>query len=150
MSDWRQTAPDWFRSAVESPWERRYVESGGAKVHYRLRGAADAPGIVLCHGNAAHSGWWDFIAPAIAETHRVAAMDFAGMGDSEERRTASPEAFAEDIAQVIAEIANLAVEESKTVDATVLFAGIHQGLHTYAYSEDGLGLNSFLDYLTDV
>ncbi len=103
MSNWRDTAPDWFRAAVESPWEQRFVESGGAKVHYRLRGAAGAPGIVLCHGNAAHSGWWDFIAPAIAETHRVAAMDFAGMGDSEERRNATPEGFAQDIASVIAD-----------------------------------------------
>lgn len=103
MTDWRQTAPDWFRAAVESPWEKRFVDSDGVKVHYRLRGAAGAPGIVLCHGNAAHSGWWDFIAPALAETHRVAAMDFAGMGDSEERRSATPEAFANDIASVIAD-----------------------------------------------
>lgn len=104
MSGWREQAPDWFVAAVESPWEPRYVESGGAKVHYRVRGAADAPGVVLCHGNAAHSGWWDFIAPALAEDHRVAALDFAGMGDSEERALVTPDGFVEDIVQVIADM----------------------------------------------
>lgn len=103
MSDWRETAPEWFRAAVASPWEPRFVESGGARVHYRLRGPAGAPGIVLCHGNAAHSGWWDSIAPALATDHRVVALDFAGMGDSEERALVTPEGFAGDIAAVIAD-----------------------------------------------
>jgi pimeloyl-ACP methyl ester carboxylesterase len=101
MSDWRQDAPDWFVRAVESPWEARHAESGGAKIHYRVRGAEGAPGLVLCHGNAAHSGWWDFIAPALAEDYRVAALDFAGMGDSEERAMVTPDGFAGDIVAVI-------------------------------------------------
>lgn len=101
MSDWRNTAPDWFLSAVGSPWEARFAESGGAKVHYRVRGAEGAPGLVLAHGNAAHSGWWDFIAPALAENHRVAALDFAGMGDSEERALVTPDGFKQDIVAVI-------------------------------------------------
>ena len=101
MSGWREEAPDWFVEAVECPWESRFVESGGAKIHYRVRGKEGAPGVVLCHGNAAHSGWWDFIAPALAEDYRVAAMDFAGMGDSEERALVTPDGFVEDIARVI-------------------------------------------------
>lgn len=104
MNDWRQAAPDWFRAAVESPWEERFVESGGARIHYRLRGAPDAPGLVLCHGNAAHSGWWDFIAPTLAKEFRVAALDFAGMGDSEERQHATADAFVGDIAAVIGDM----------------------------------------------
>jgi pimeloyl-ACP methyl ester carboxylesterase len=101
MSDWRQDAPDWFLAAVDSPWEARFAESGGAKIHYRVRGPEGAPGLVLCHGNAAHSGWWDFIAPSLAETYRVAAVDFAGMGDSDERAHVTADGFAEDIVAVI-------------------------------------------------
>ncbi|WP_417515080.1 alpha/beta fold hydrolase [Minwuia sp.] len=101
MSNWRESAPDWFIQAVDSPWEQRFAESGGAKIHYRVRGEEGAPGIVLCHGNAAHSGWWDFIAPALAEDYRVAALDFAGMGDSEERQLVTPDGFANDIVAVI-------------------------------------------------
>jgi len=138
MSNWRDTAPDWAVAAIDSPWQARFGDSDGTRIHYRVRGTEDAPGIVLCHGNAAHSGWWDFIAPALAETHRVAAMDFAGMGDSEERRQVTAESFVGDIAAVIADTGftsppllighsfgggmamRLAVERSELIRAVVL------------------------------
>lgn len=104
MSDWRTDAPDWFQRAVDSPWDAQFADNGGAQIHYRVRGPEGAPGIVLCHGNAAHSGWWDFIAPSLAEDHRVAAMDFAGMGDSEERALVSADGFVGDITAVIREM----------------------------------------------
>ncbi|WP_413467594.1 alpha/beta fold hydrolase [Mycobacterium sp. RTGN3] len=42
---------------------------------------------MLVHGGAAHSGWWDHIAPFFAQTHRVIAPDLSGHGDSGTRTT---------------------------------------------------------------
>jgi pimeloyl-ACP methyl ester carboxylesterase len=41
--------------------------------------------LVLVHGGAAHSGWWDHIAPFFSDTHRVIAPDLSGHGDSGRR-----------------------------------------------------------------
>ncbi|MET0375172.1 MAG: alpha/beta hydrolase [Rhizorhabdus sp.] len=63
------------------------IEVDGARIAYRSWNldAADLPGLILIHGFRAHSRWWDHIAPSIARTHRVAAIDLSGMGESDRR-----------------------------------------------------------------
>ena len=77
-------APDWFVQALAAAPEHRDVEVDGARVHYRAWGDPSLPGLVLIHGGAAHSGWWDHIAPQL-HSHRVVAVDLTGHGDSDHR-----------------------------------------------------------------
>ncbi|WP_232066755.1 alpha/beta fold hydrolase [Mycobacterium parmense] len=62
--------------------EHRDVEVEGCRIHLRVWGGDDQPPVVLIHGGAAHSGWWDHIAPFLSPTHRVIAPDLSGHGDS--------------------------------------------------------------------
>ena len=62
--------------------------------------AARARGLLLIHGMNAHSRWWDFIAPALAEDYRVVAMDLTGMGDSDHRYEYSSATYAKEIVAV--------------------------------------------------
>ena len=45
-------------------------------------GGAGKPPVLLIHGGAAHARWWDFVAPPLAQTHHVLALDQRGHGDS--------------------------------------------------------------------
>jgi pimeloyl-ACP methyl ester carboxylesterase len=74
--------PRWFRAALAEVPEHRDTEVAGSRVHLRCWGAPELPGLVLVHGGAAHSGWWDHIGPFFAGTHRVVAVDLTGHGDS--------------------------------------------------------------------
>ena len=80
-----QETPRWFRAALAQAPEHRDTTVAGARVHLRCWGAQDRPGLVLVHGGAAHSGWWDHVAPFFAGTHRVVALDLSGHGDSDRR-----------------------------------------------------------------
>ena len=79
-------APDWFREVVATPQEDYFVEVHGAKIHY-VRwpddNSANKPGLLFVHGGGAHSHWWDFVAPYFMDNYSVAAIDIAGMGDSD-------------------------------------------------------------------
>jgi pimeloyl-ACP methyl ester carboxylesterase len=46
-------------------------------------GGAGRPPVLLIHGGAAHARWWDFVAPALVNSHHVIALDQRGHGDSE-------------------------------------------------------------------
>ena len=83
-------APQWFCDAVGSRPVESDIDVLGASVRVRIwdraaPGAEDAPGVVLVHGGAAHSGGWDHIAPFLARHYRVAALDLTGHGDSGRR-----------------------------------------------------------------
>lgn len=89
----RPSAPTWFVEATETPYETRFVDVDGAKIHYQRWGTPDLPGLLLVHGNGAHAHWYDFIAPLLADQYCVVAMTFGGMGDSDYRDAYSIETF---------------------------------------------------------
>lgn len=78
-------APAWFVDALAHEPERLTVDVDGATVAYRAWGEPGSPVVVLVHGGAAHSGWWDHVAPFLAPGRRVLAPDLSGHGDSDHR-----------------------------------------------------------------
>ena len=65
--------------------------------------AASGRGIVLVHGGAAHSRWWDHIGPLLAADRRVVAIDLSGHGDSGRRESYSFDAWAGEMLAVAAD-----------------------------------------------
>ena len=76
-----ETAPSWFSEAIANVPQMRSIEVDGLRIAYRVWGDESLPGLILVHGGAAHSGWWDHIAPLLT-SHRVVAPDLSGHGDS--------------------------------------------------------------------
>ena len=79
--------------------ERGSVVVDGARIAYRAWGEPGRPGVVLVHGGAAHSGWWDHIGPQLSG-HRVVAPDLSGYGDSGHREAYGMPTWAREIAAV--------------------------------------------------
>ena len=79
------TVPSWFSDAISHVPEHADVDVDGCRIHLRAWGRREQPLLVLVHGGAAHSGWWDHIAPFFSRTHRVIAPDLSGHGDSDTR-----------------------------------------------------------------
>lgn len=75
-------APAWFDAAIADAPTRATIEVDGAQIELLTWGALGAPGLLLLHGNGAHADWWRFLAPTLAQTHRVAAISWSGMGGS--------------------------------------------------------------------
>jgi pimeloyl-ACP methyl ester carboxylesterase len=92
-----QETPRWFHAALADAPEHADTTVDGAKVHLRCWGAAGRPGLVLVHGGAAHSGWWDHVAPFFAGTHRVVALDLSGHGDSGRRQAYGMDGWAAEV-----------------------------------------------------
>jgi pimeloyl-ACP methyl ester carboxylesterase len=92
-------APAWFRRALAAAPEHRDVDVEGARIHYRVWGERGRPGLVLVHGGAAHSGWWDHVAPQLS-SHRVVALDLSGHGDSGRREVYDMHLWAREIVAV--------------------------------------------------
>lgn len=78
-------SPPWFQWAMTEAPERTRVMVQGAEVEVLAWGRRGDPGLLLLHGFAAHADWWSFIAPFFAQTHRVAALSWSGMGLSDRR-----------------------------------------------------------------
>jgi len=95
--------PEWFTRALAIPCESRYVDAGGAAIHYLSWNEHEThkPGLVLAHGFRAHARWWSFIAPFFVERFRVVAFDFSGMGDSGNRDQYTEENYTRDLLAVI-------------------------------------------------
>jgi pimeloyl-ACP methyl ester carboxylesterase len=80
--------PAWFREAIGICPASSVVTCDAVPIYYRVWPAvtpADKPGLVLVHGNAAQSSWWDHLAPFLASDRRVVAVDLSGHGDSGRR-----------------------------------------------------------------
>jgi pimeloyl-ACP methyl ester carboxylesterase len=94
--------PDWFAAALATEPERARIDVEGTPIAYRAWGQPGGPGIVLVHGGAAHSRWWDHVAPLMTASRRVAALDLSGHGDSGPRETYSLDAWAREVLAVAA------------------------------------------------
>lgn len=96
------SSPAWFDDAIAQPFERGEATVDGHRVTYRAWGTQENPPVILVHGGAAHAGWWDHVAPFLAVTHRVVALDLTGHGDSDRRITYSLETWADEVKTVAA------------------------------------------------
>ena len=77
--------PAWFSAALASAPKERAIACEGTSVAYRVWGGPAGRDIVLFPGGAAHSRWWDHIAPLLAAGWQVVAVDLSGHGDSGRR-----------------------------------------------------------------
>ena len=69
----------------------RTLEANGLGFRLYEWGAAESPPALLLHSQAAHSHWWDWTAPLLAEQFHVMALDLRGHGGS---AWAEPPAYA--------------------------------------------------------
>lgn len=87
--------PSWLELAATR------LDVGGCFIAYRRFGEQGAPPVVLVHGGGAHAGWWLDVAPGLARTHDVVAVDLSGHGDSGHRSTYGATTWARELAAVI-------------------------------------------------
>lgn len=72
----------WLAWGFAQPARQRWFEHDGLRLNLRDWGQEGDPGVILVHGGAAHSHWWDHVAPRLATGRRVVAVDLSGHGDS--------------------------------------------------------------------
>jgi pimeloyl-ACP methyl ester carboxylesterase len=89
--------PAWFIDAVAQEPEVGSVEVEGVPINVLAWGARSLPTLTLVHGGAAHAQWWTFIAPMLANQHRVVALDLSGHGDSGHREVYDPGIWGEEV-----------------------------------------------------
>ncbi len=101
MIDTNSAAPPaWFTAALATPVTQRTTMVDGAAIAYRMWGEPGGRGIVLVHGGAAHSRWWDHIGPLLADGRLVVAIDLSGHGDSARRESYSLDQWAREVLAV--------------------------------------------------
>lgn len=94
--------PEWYRAALGRRPSYATAAVDGVSIAYRAWGEPSVDGLVLVHGGAAHSGWWDHIGPLLTEHRRVIAVDLSGHGDSDRRPSYSLDLWAREILAVAA------------------------------------------------
>ena len=100
--------PAWFSAALDAPVQQGTTTVDGASIAYRAWGNPDGRSIVLVHGGAAHSRWWDHIAPMLTSGWRVVAVDLSGHGDSDRRDRYSLDTWAREVLAVVDEAGSAA------------------------------------------
>jgi len=96
--------PTWFSQAIATPKQIRSVNVDNCDIVYQSWGDPNKPGLLLVHGNGAHAGWWDFIAPSFIDRFYVAALNLSGMGDSGHRERYTPDLFVAEVMAVCADV----------------------------------------------
>lgn len=99
-ADAGQPLPAWARAAAAMDNRSGFIDVDGCSIHYLAWGDADLPPLVLVHGNAASAEWWRFIAPLLATSYHVIALDLGGMGDSTHCGRYARERYAEQVIAV--------------------------------------------------
>lgn len=75
------TGPALAQTAPKGPWtEEGIIQRGGFNIHYV--GLGSGPPLILLHKLGGWVADWRHIAPELAKTYRVIAMDLPGHGDS--------------------------------------------------------------------
>src|SRR5947207_11720563 len=100
--------PAWFSAALDAAVQQGTTTVDGASIAYRAWGNPDGRSIVLVHGGAAHSRWWDHIAPMLTSGWRVVAVDLSGHGDSDRRDRYSLDTWAREVLAVVDEAGSAA------------------------------------------
>jgi pimeloyl-ACP methyl ester carboxylesterase len=95
--------PVWFTDALAAPVTEHTAVHDGVPVAYRQWGPKTGRGIVLVHGGAAHSRWWDHVAPLLAGDRQVIAVDLTGHGESGRRSSYDFSTWAGEILTVAAD-----------------------------------------------
>lgn len=92
-------APTWIHDNLSRPGVAEQILIDNVLVNYLSWEWHDQtrPAIILVHGFRGHAHWWSFLAPFFLDTHRVAAIELSGMGDSGHRDQYEPLRFAKDI-----------------------------------------------------
>lgn len=98
--------PAWYREAIATPYKKGSVEVAGCNIHYQHWLNPNAPALLLIHGYAAHSHWWDFIAPLLLDQYQVVAIDISGCGESGHRNHYDLATYAAEV-MAVAEAAQL-------------------------------------------
>jgi pimeloyl-ACP methyl ester carboxylesterase len=137
MIDTNSAAPPaWFTAALATPVTQRTTTVDGAAIAYRTWGEPGGRALVLVHGGAAHSRWWDHIGPLLADGRLVVAIDLSGHGDSARRESYSLDQWAREVLAV-AEDAGIATPPTVvghslgglvTLRAAVLFGSRIEGV----------------------
>jgi pimeloyl-ACP methyl ester carboxylesterase len=79
------------------------IEADGLRLRTHEWGRAGARPVLLLHSLAAHSHWWDWVAPPLSEAARVIALDLRGHGGSDWAEPAAYRApdYAADVVAVL-------------------------------------------------
>ncbi len=109
-----EATPKWFSDALAAPYDEHEIEVDACPIRYLEWGDANAPGLVLVHGGAAHAHWWTFLAPLLATQYHVVAPHLSGHGDSGRRASYPRETWAKEV---------LAVAEAARFDAPPVLIG---------------------------
>ncbi len=90
-------APGWFAAAMASLSDVDAVQVDGVEIATLAWGDVRHPTLVLVHGGASHARWWAALAPLLARSYRVVAVDLSGHGDSGWRRRYRAEQWADEV-----------------------------------------------------
>lgn len=98
-----QTEPDMTTPEAATPAQGSYANVNGINLYYETRGSGQP--LIVLHGGLGSTMMFDAMAPVLAETHQVIAVDLQGHGRTEDiDRPMTYEAMADDIAALVAEL----------------------------------------------
>ncbi len=93
-------------SARPAPFEDRFIEANGVRLHYLDYGTAGLAPMLCLHGGAVNAHWFDFVAAGFTAGYHVRALDQRGHGDSAWAQPPdySYERYAADVAEVVKQL----------------------------------------------
>lgn len=104
-----RTPEDRFDSIKDFPYEPRYIEINGLRIHYVDVGEGE---LILClHGEPTWSYLYRKMIPDLSNHHRVLAMDFVGFGRSDKLTEISEYSFQMHHDTLVSFIQGLELEE---------------------------------------